>query len=182
MNINIWWSFNKSENNLNLNDWDAFGNRELRDKDHYLYALSVVLSRAFQEEAKKEEAKKEEAKIYDYKLIYDLLSWEKTQSYTIETLDYFLSDLKNFTIYWADKNISPEDKNKKLIKIFEERLEEFSKEKHFDRLKTHWLKSRIHKPIFAVLKARAVKWKATAPNPHNINEELLDNLDQANLN
>jgi|GEM_PF-2857277 len=147
-----------------LNEWDIFGSKELYEKDKYLYCLSVVLSEAF----------RREQNTYDFNIVQDLLSGEKKEEYTKEELRFFLDDLKIFTKNRAETTTYYTAENELLIDLFADSLPRFAPQKDFDRLKSHWLKKRIHQPILAVLKIRAKEWIKDAPN--QIQEDLLDTL------
>jgi hypothetical protein len=151
---------------LNLYNWDLVWLRELLQKDRYIYVLSVVLAESFRTSPNS----------YDYKMLQDLLSWEKTQSYTKQDFDVFLSDLKSFSSRWGDREVSDFDKHQKLLIAFEESLPVFFKQSHFDHLKNHWLKERMHRPLFAVLGSRAKQWRESDDTPAASQEDLLDIL------
>ncbi len=133
-----------------LTKWDTSDINELREKERYLYVLAVVLSEALQ--------KDRSPKIYDYKVVYDLLSDDHPASYDEVVLQSVLDDLKNFTDYWVDTKDFYADKNEFLLGVFANCLDRFFVMKDFDRLKTHRLKERIHRPILAVLSLRVKQW------------------------
>lgn len=147
-----------------LYDWDTVGSRELCEKSHYLYAISVILSEAF----------RTQPNTYDYTIVHDLLTGEKTKRHTKEQLTSFLRDLELFTRKRGETTTYYEAENKMLIAVFDAVLARFSTQGHFDRLKSHWLKERIHKPILSVLKMRAEQWITDAPS--ETKEDLLDVL------
>ena len=145
-----------------LQEWDIVRFPTLEQDQYYLYTLSVVLATVLDPQGKN----------YDYHLVSDLLSWKKSSPYTKEQINFFLSDLKLFTSYWAENYLK--EGNAKLLDIFQQTLPTFYTNTHFDKMKPHWLQSRIHNPIIAVLSLRAKEWRESAPN--EIKEELLDNL------
>lgn len=160
MNINTL-----NTNNLVIHEWDVFQLRNLLSKDKYLYSLSVVLSEVFRTKPNS----------YDYNLVQDLLVWKKNHTYTKETFDDFLLDLSIFKNAWAQTKTHHVDENKALVDAFEKHLPLFCPQKHFEELKTHRLKERIHRPILAVLKIRAEQWKKEAPN--KTQDDLIDVLE-----
>jgi len=160
--ISIWEEISASR--AIIKEWDAFGSKELYEKNKYLYCLSVVLSEFFRSDPNS----------YDYQIVYDLLSGEKNKQYTREQFNFFLADLKKFTNDRAETTTYYEDENKALIEKFDTTLPRFASQDHFDRLKSHWLRERIHRPILAVLKIRAEEWSKDAPN--QTTEDILDIL------
>lgn len=117
-----------------LHNWDLFGSRELHDKPEYTQVISFVLSQAFDSTSR----------FYDNRLVYDLLLGKKSQSYTIETLDVFMADLDTFKLYWGNTKTNYVDESASLVKIFEDNFDMFSHQEYFDRLKSYWLKQKIH--------------------------------------
>jgi hypothetical protein len=150
-----------------LSEWDNRAILELREKEHYLYVLSVILSEGLQKDSS--------SNSYDYKIIYDLLCDDHPTFYSDAILQSVSSDLENFKKYWVQTDNFYVDKHDFLLSIFAQHLDRFFSMDHFDRLKNHRLKDRVHRPILAVLTLRIQNW-LQQKNRHNPSQDIYSTL------
>jgi hypothetical protein len=134
-------------------NWDTFSFPQLNSKESYLSVLSVVLC----------EALCQDQQIYDHKLITDILSNQKSQVYSIESLRQLIADVKKFSLYWAQTTTFHVTESQHLLDIFSRLSPTFFQKEEFGFLKTHWLKDRIHRPLLSILSLRAKEWMESAP-------------------